>query len=148
VTARPREVVQACVITWVVAGLVVMAMALVLISFAADPSLVDDVYSSDDRFAESGLTADQIRSYSLGLALVFGLWSLGATAVAVLVMLGRPWARYALIGSSVLSALLTLVMVVAAPVLLLVTFAGIATAVLLTRPAVGAWFAQRSGPTP
>ena len=64
-------------------------------------------------------------------------------------MLGRTWARYALIGSSVLTALLTLVMVVAAPVLLLVTFAGVATAVLLTRPAVGAWFAaQRSGPTP
>ena len=148
VTARPREVLQACLITWVFSGVVVLAMALVLISFAADPSLIDDVYSSDRRFADSGLTADQIRSYSLGLALVFGLWALAAAALAVLVMLGRRWARYVLIASSVLTALLTLVMVVAAPVLLVVTLAGVATAVLLTRPAVGAWFAQRTGPTP
>ena len=63
-------------------------------------------------------------------------------------MLGRGWARYALIVSSVLASLLTLVMVIAAPVLLLVTLAGVATAVLLTRPAVAAWFAQRTGPTP
>ena len=90
-------------ITWVFSGVVVLAMALVLISFAADPSLIDDVYSSDSRFAESGLTADQIRSYSLGLALVFGLWALAAAALAVLVMLGRRWARYALIASSVLA---------------------------------------------
>ena len=144
----PREVLQACVITWVFSGLVVVAMALVLISFAADPSLIDDVYSSDSRFADSGLTAEQIRSYSLGLALVFGLWALAAAALAVLVFLGRGWARYVLIVSSVLAALLTLVMVIAAPVLLLVTVAGVATAILLTRPAVGAWFAQRTGPTP
>ncbi|MET1060537.1 MAG: hypothetical protein ABWX84_13130 [Nocardioides sp.] len=148
VTSRPREVLQACVITWVFSGVVVLAMALVLVSFAADPSLIDDVYSSDSRFAESGLTADQIRSYSLGLALVFGLWALAAAAIAVLVFLGRRWARYVLIASSVMASLLTLVMVVAAPVLLLVTAAGVATAVLLTRPAVGAWFAQRTGPTP
>jgi hypothetical protein len=148
VTARPREVLQACVITWVFSGLVVVAMSLVLISFAADPSLIDDVYSSDSRFADSGLTAEQIRSYSLGLALVFGLWALASAALGVLVMLGRGWARYALIVSSVLASLLTLVMVLAAPVLLLVTLAGVATAVLLTRPAVAAWFAQRTGPTP
>ena len=135
-------------ITWVFSGLVVVAMSLVLISFAADPSLIDDVYSSDSRFADSGLTADQIRSYSLGLALVFGLWALASAALGVLVMLGRGWARYALIVSSVLASLLTLVMVIAAPVLLLVTLSGVATAVLLTRPAVGAWFAQRTGPTP
>ena len=148
VTARPREVLQACVITWVFSGLVVVAMSLVLISFAADPSLIDEVYSSDSRFADSGLTADQIRSYSLGLALVFGLWALASAALGVLVMLGRVWARYALIVSSVLASLLTLVMVLAAPVLLLVTLSGVATAFLLTRPAVGAWFAQRTGPTP
>lgn len=148
VTARPREVVQACVITWVFAGLVVAAMGLVLVSFAADPSLIEDVYTSDDRFAESGLTADQIRSFSLALALAFGLWGLAATALALLVFLGRNWARFLLIGSSVLTALLTLMMGIAAPVLLLVTVAGVATAILLTRPAVGAWFALRSGPTP
>ena len=148
VTSRPREVLQACVITWVFSGLVVVAMSLVLISFAADPSLIDEVSSSDNRFADSGLTADQIRSYSLGLALVFGLWALASAALGVLVMLGRVWARYALIVSAVLASLLTLLMVIAAPVLLLVTLAGVATAVLLTRPAVGAWFAQRTGPTP
>ena len=148
VTARPREVVQACVITWVFSGLVVAAMGLVLVSFAADPTLIDDVYSSDDRFADSGLSADQIRSLSLGLALTFGLWSLAATAVAVLAFLGRNWARFVLIGSSVLTALLTLMMGIAAPVLLLVTVAGVATAILLTRPAVAAWFALRSGRTP
>ncbi len=148
VTARPREVVQACVITWVFSGLVVAAMGLVLISFAADPTLIDDVYSSDDRFADSGLTADQIRSFSLGLALTFGLWGLAAIAVAVLAFLGRSWARFLLIGSAALTSLLTLMMGIAAPVLLLVTVAGVATAVLLTRPAVGAWFALRSGRTP
>ena len=147
-TARPKEVVQACVITWVFAGLVVAAMALVLVSFAADPSLIDEVYSSDDRFAESGLTAEQIRSFSLGLALAFGLWGLAATAVALLVFLGRNWARFLLIGSSALTALITLMMGIAAPMVLLVTVAGVATAILLTRPAVGAWFDQRSGPTP
>jgi hypothetical protein len=143
VTARPREVVLACVVTWVVAGLVVLAMALVLISFSADPTLIDDVYSSDDRFADSGLSADQIRSFSLGLALAFGLWALAATALAVLVLLGRNWARYALIGSAGMTALVSVLMVVAAPVILLLTFAAIATVVLLTRPAVNAWFGQR-----
>ena len=37
---------------------------------------------------------------------------------------------------------------IAAPMILLVTVAGVATAILLTPPAVGAWFDQRSGPTP
>ena len=137
---------QACLLTWVFSGIVVAAMALVLVAFAADPSVIDEVYSSDDRFADSGLNADQLRTWSMGLAAVFGAWGLGAIGLAILTYVGRSWARWTLMGSAAVATLLSLVMAIASPVLFLFTIPCAAGALLLTRPAVSAWFARRTPP--
>jgi hypothetical protein len=132
------------VLTWICTGVVAFAMLLVVAGFLLDPSIVDEMYTSDDRFADAGLTADQLRTWSLALAAVFGTWSLAAAALAVFVFLGHGWARVLLIASAVGAALLTLLMVVAAPVVLLLTLPTVATVVLLSRAPVGAWFAHRA----
>ncbi|RYP86667.1 hypothetical protein EKO23_08320 [Nocardioides guangzhouensis] len=142
--ARPREVLTAAVLTWLCTGVVAFAMLLVVGGFLLDPSIVDEMYSSDDRFADSGLTVDQLRTWSLALAAVFGAWSLAAAGLALIAFLGHGWARVLLIASAVVTALLTLLMVVAAPVVLLLTLPTVATVVLLTRPPVNAWFAHRA----
>jgi hypothetical protein len=144
--ARPRELVQACLLTWVFSAIVVAAMALVLVAFAADPSIIDEVYSSDDRFADSGLNPDQLRVWSMGLAAVFGAWGLGAIGLAVLTYVGRAWARWTLLFSAAAATLLSLLMAIASPVLFLFTIPCAAGALLLTRPAVSAWFARRTPP--
>jgi hypothetical protein len=132
------------VLTWICTGVVAFAMLLVVAGFLLDPSIVDEMYTSDDRFADAGLTADQLRTWSLGLAAVFGSWSLAAAALAVFVFLGHGWARVLLIASAIGAALLTLLMVVAAPVVLLLTLPTVATVVLLSRAPVRAWFAHRA----
>ena len=136
-------------ITWIFSGLVVVAMSLVLISFAADPSLIDEVYSSDSRFADSGLTADRSGRAPSAWPSSSGWWALASAALAVLVMPGpRLGALRARSCPAALASLLTLVMVLAA--------AGAAAGHPLRRghrraahpPRRGAWFAQRTGPTP
>ena len=142
--SRPREVLTASVLTWICTGVVAFGMLLVMAGFLLDPSIVDEMYSSDQRFADAGLTADQLRTWSLGLAAVFGVWSLVAAMLAVFACLGHGWARVLLVVSAVAAALLTLLMVVAAPVVLLLTLPTVATVVLLTRPTVNAWYAHRA----
>jgi hypothetical protein len=143
-TPRPREVLTASLLTWICTGVVAFGMLLVMAGFLLDPSIVDEMYSSDQRFADAGLTADQLRTWSLGLAAVFGAWSLAAAMLAVFAFLGHGWARVLLVVSAVAAALLTLLMVVAAPVVLLLTLPTVATVVLLTRPSVNAWYAHRA----
>jgi hypothetical protein len=142
-TARPAELLQACLVTWVVAGLVLMGTAMVVLALALEPSLAKDIYDQDDAFADAGLTPTSLRSFFLALCSVLALWSLAAIVVAVFAFLGRNWARLLLVGSAVTAGLLCIVLAVGSPLLLLPALACGGSAFLLLRPQVHRWFTDR-----
>lgn len=146
---RPREVVQACITTWVVCGVVVIGMLVALIGFVAMPDLVQDIYESDSRFAEADVSLNALRAASIVVAAGFVLWAAAALVLAWLTFAGHNWARVTLIVSASLSAMISLLMVISSPALLLVTITSVLVIVSLTRPASAEWFTragqQRAG---
>jgi hypothetical protein len=142
-TARPTELLQACLVTWVCAGFVLMGSALVLLAMGLDPSLAKDIYEQDETFADAGLTPDSMRSFFLTICSVIAVWSTGAIALAVFAFLGRNWARIGLVAFAVSAGLFCLVLGVSSPVLLIPATACGAAAFLLLRPQVRSWFTDR-----
>lgn len=142
--ARPREVFQACLFTWVMSGLVLMTMLLAVLVLSTDSSVVQEVYESDSRFAEADLSVDTLRTATIVMSIVFSVWSLVAVVLALFAFLGHNWARITLIISAAVAALLSLLMVVAAPPLLVIGIACVFTIVMLTRRPANDWFTARS----
>lgn len=140
--ARPREVVQACVTTWVVCGVVLMGMLIALVGFVAMPDLVQEVYDSDSRFADAGVSVDALRRAAAFVAAAFAVWAALALLLAWFVFAGHNWARITLIVSASLSALISLLMVISSPALLLVTVTSVVVIVALTRAPAVAWFTR------
>ncbi|WP_156393663.1 MULTISPECIES: hypothetical protein [unclassified Nocardioides] len=131
---RPGELLQACIITWIMSGVVLLGMAIVVIGLLTTPDLLKDVYESDSRFGESGVSVSQLKVASIVMALVFSAWSAVAIVLALFVFNGHNWARITLVVSGSVAGLLSLVLVISSPVLLVVTAACVATVVLLLRP--------------
>jgi hypothetical protein len=142
-TARPGEVLQACLFTWVFGGLVLIGSTIALLGIALDPDVVTNVLESDPRYEDSGLSAGVLRAWVLGSAVLFLLWSLLAVVLAVFVFLGRKGARVALVVSASVAGVLSLVGMLGSPVVVVVTLACGLTVLLLTRPASRAWFVGR-----
>lgn len=145
---RPREVLQACLLTWVFSGVVLCGMLIAILAFAASPDMLQEVYESDDRFADADLDLDTLRAASISVAAVFSVWAIVATVLAVFTFLGHNWARITLIISAAVTAMLGLVMMIAAPMLALVSVAAILAIVMLTRARTNAWFLNRSRRNP
>jgi hypothetical protein len=142
-TARPAEVLQACLVTWVVSGLVLMGSAMVVLALAIEPSLAKDIYEQDGTYADAGLTPGSLRTFLLAICSVLALWSLAAIVVAIFAFLGRNWARLLLVGSAVTAGLFCLVMAIGGPLLILPALACGGSAFLLLRPQVQRWFTDR-----
>lgn len=142
-TSRPAEVLQACLVTWVVAGLALISTAMVVLALALEPSLAKDIYEQDETFADAGLTPASLRSFLLAICSVLALWSLAAIVVAIFVFLGRNWARLVLVGSAVTAGLFCLLLAVGGPLLILPALACGVSAFLLLRPQVHHWFTDR-----
>lgn len=145
---RPREVLQACLLTWIFSGVVFCGMLLAIVGFAASPDLIKEVYESDDRFTDADLDIDQLRAATIVVGAVFGVWSLVAVVLAVFTFLGHNWARITLIISAATTGLLGLALMIAAPLLALVSVAAVLSIVMLTRARTNAWFLNRSRRNP
>lgn len=143
-SGRPREVLQACLLTWVFSGLVLLVMGVAALAFATSPDLIRDVYESDDRFADVNVDLDQLRAASLVVAGLFSVWALIAVVLAGFTFIGHNWARVTLIISASVAGLLGLGMAFAAPMVLLVTVAAVLVVVMLTRGRSNDWFLSRS----
>jgi hypothetical protein len=142
-TARPTELLQACTLTWVCAGVVLAGSAIVVLAMALDPSLAKDLYEKDTSFADAGLTPTSMRSFFLAICSFLAVWSTGAIVLAVFAFRGRNWARIGLLASAASSAIFCLALAVSSPVLVIPGLASGAAAFLLLRPHVRDWFTNR-----
>lgn len=142
-TARPTELLQACVVTWVCAGLVLLGSATVVLALALQPSLAKDLYDQDSSFADAGLTPSTVRSYLIAVLSVLAVWSTVAIVLAVFAFVGRNWARIGLVGCAVTAGVFCLVVAFGSPPLFLPATACGGTAFLLLRPRVHHWFTDR-----
>jgi hypothetical protein len=141
-TKRPGALVAACVVTWVCTLLVAGILSLSALAIALEPTAIDDLLKQQDRFAEIGLTADQLRTAAYTMIGIFVAWSIVAAGLALLVMLRVRWARPLLIASAVLSGLLSFASITAV-VPIVTAVAGMVTAYLLLRPEVSRWLSRR-----
>jgi len=142
-TARPTELLQACLVTWVCAGVVLLGSAMVVLALAVQPSLAQDLYDQDSSFADAGLTPSTIRSFFLALFSVLAVWSTAAIVLAVFAFTGRNWARLGLVGCAVTAGVLCLAVALGSPFLILPALACGGSAFLLLRPRVHHWFTDR-----
>jgi hypothetical protein len=142
-TARPTELLQACLVTWVCAGVVLLGSAMFVLMLAVQPSLAKDIYEQDSTFADAGLTATTIRSLLLTFFSVLALWSTAAVILAVFAFVGRNWARLGLVGCAVTAGLFCVVAALGSAFLFLPAMACGGTAFLLLRPRVHHWFTDR-----
>jgi hypothetical protein len=136
-------VLQACLVTWVFAGLVLTAAAIALLGVLVDPGLVQDAMESDPRYADAGIGQDTLRTWVIVSAAVLVVWSAAAIVLAVFTFLGRNWARIGLVVSAIVTGMVTLLAVVGSPLVVILTVACGMCVLLLTRRAVSGWFAHR-----
>jgi hypothetical protein len=141
---RPTEVTRACVITWVLSGLIGLGWLLIAVWGAVDTSLVNDMFEQESRFQESGLSVNEVRAALVITSVLLTIWSLIAAGLAIFVHRGHDWARVLLIISAAGAGLISLLMVIAAPPMILVPVAAGYTIFALTRPASNEWFRARA----
>ncbi len=139
---RPREVVVACILTWVFAGLVLVGSAFLVMGLLIAPDTVKDAYQ--DSAQADDISFSTLRQSVLVAGSLFAVWSIGAIAVAVFAMLGRNWARITLLASSAMAAGLFLLSAPSSGYLLLVPMlACVHTVMVLLRRHVVEWYTRR-----
>lgn len=138
--ARPRNLVVACVVTWVFSAIAAFGQALVLLVLAAAREPFAAELERQPRFDELGIDVDQAVTV-LGVSSAVGLvWSLVAISLAAAVWARRAWAQPLLLASASVSLMLSLLAFPAGVV------HAVASAVViwrLLRPDVRAWLARR-----
>jgi hypothetical protein len=131
---RPAAVALACILTWVMTGLVGVLTGLSLLVLTASPDfLLDEVARQNPDLEEQGVT----RSVLLGSTYVVGAlvvaWCAAAAVFAAFAFRGAGWARVALLVSAVVAALLSMVTSVGAPPMLVPMLAATVVAASLLR---------------
>lgn len=138
VRRRPDALVWACVLTWAFAGLAAVMMGASALLMATSPDLVvEELRRQGNELGDTGADAITEAVY-LSAAVVIG-WSLLASFFAVLAFRGVPAGRSGLLASALVAAVVTLLGVVASPLVVLPAGAALVTVVLLNRPEVRAW---------
>ncbi|MFC4784445.1 hypothetical protein ACT8ZV_08225 [Nocardioides sp. MAHUQ-72] len=140
-TVRPAAVSWACVLTWVCAGLTLLAMAASMALLAASPDLVfEELHRQNPDLAAQGLSDDTLRTATFAVGGVVVVWSLAAMVLAGLAFRRVGWARLSLVGSASASAVCLLLATLGQFLLVLPLAASVVTLALLVRPDVRAWF--------
>ncbi|MDT0200334.1 hypothetical protein [Nocardioides sp. AE5] len=141
---RPGDVLRACLATWLTSSIVLVGCLVAVIGFATWPDAVREMVESEPMLAEAGLSAHDVRVASIVMAILFGLWALGAMGLAIFTMMGHNWARVLLICSAACAGLLCLLMALSAPMVLVFGAAAAYTIYALSVKPVAAWFRERS----
>ncbi|WP_157571002.1 hypothetical protein [Nocardioides insulae] len=142
---RPSAVMTAAVLTWVFCALSVIVVGLALIVALGD---MDGVTAEMERtypglMDDTGYTEGMLQAaVILTCAMLIG-WALGACLVAWLALRGHDWARILVIVSAATAGVFMVIGTFSMPVLLIPLLACGATAWLLLRPEVGAWYAEK-----
>jgi hypothetical protein len=142
--SRPGAVTAAAIITFVLAGLALLASAITGVTVLAARDDIKNQLINDPGFGStfSRQDLDTVVTF-IGLgAFLFALLALVGIVLAALVLRGRGWARVALIVLSVPTAIAGLIGFAAA-LPLLWTAGAVAVIVLLSLGPVRQWFAMR-----
>lgn len=141
---RPTALSAACILTWVVCGLVIVGLALsILVLLAAPEALSEEIRRQDPGLAEDGLTISTIRAAAYLAAAVAVPWCAAAIAFAVVAFRGAAWGRVALLISAAAAGALCLATTFASPPLIVLVAANAVTVGLLLRGDVREWFVRR-----
>ena len=137
---RPGGVVLACLLTWLLCGLVAAFLLILAALLTADTAALVQELQRNPRVADAGLSDDQVIG-TLWLVAAIGItWSLSAIALAVLAYRRVEAGRVGLVVSAVLAAIVGLV---AFPVGLLNAAGAVTATVLLLRRPAQEWYAAR-----
>ncbi|MEP9363355.1 hypothetical protein ABLE68_10345 [Nocardioides sp. CN2-186] len=147
VTRRPPAVVWACVLTWILCGLVAFGVVVSAITIALDPEVIlDEVHRQNPDLAARGVTDSMLEVATYVMAAGIVLWCVGAAAMAVLVYRRVAWARIVLIVSASVAAGLSLIgTAVGGFALVFPLVGGAVTIALLLRRDSRPWFDRPSG---
>jgi len=142
---RPTAVTGACLITWALCGLGIVAMTLSALVFAGDADyLLDQARRQQPELTEQGVTDEMLLGATFAMIGVAVLWCLAAIVVAVFAFRGHEWARLTLVVSASVVVVGSLTGAAMGAVLLFIPLVGAAVSIgLLARPDSRLWFARR-----
>jgi hypothetical protein len=144
---RPPAVLVACLVTWLVSGLVALLMVAGTIDVLlnADPLLDEVRRQQPEAFEQSGLSRGALVATIAVMCGLVAAWAVGAIVAAVLAFRGSPAGRVTLIVSAAVSGGFAVLAGLLQPVLWVVALAALLTLLCLVRPEVRAWYAGRGG---
>lgn len=136
---RPRQVRNACLVTWIFSGLTGLAYVVILAAIVIDQQALVDVIKDSPSWDES-IDDDLIVAAAVAGSIIFLLWCVAASVIAVFTWRGAQWAWIVQLISTGLAALVTLL---ALPWgLIHLAAIGSAFGMLMSRPARD-WFTKR-----
>jgi hypothetical protein len=144
---RPWTVTTAAVLTWIGAGATALLMLLFVLVLAAGADSFVTEFDTAARDSDLTLTREQILAVGWGVAAVLLFWSVVSIVLAVLVVRRSNGARIALVISSGMTVVVSLIAImsgISAITLLL----GIATGVLLFTGGANEWYRNRGNALP
>jgi hypothetical protein len=144
---RPWTVTAAAVLTWIGAGATALLMLLFVLVLAAGADSFVTEFDTAARDSDLTLTREQILAVGWGVAAVLLFWSVVSIVLAVLVVRRNNGARIALVISSGMTVVVSLIAImsgISAITLLL----GIATGVLLFTGGANEWYRNRGNAVP
>ncbi|WP_134740254.1 hypothetical protein [Nocardioides sp. 503] len=140
-SARPAQVLWACVLTWVFCSLAIFLLGMSALVLAAAPDLVfDELYKQNPDLRSQGLSQAEIRTATFVLTAVVAVWGAAAMLFAVQAFRRVRWGRTALVVSAAIAGAVALVGAVLNIVLVVPLAVCLVTISLLLRPEVRAWF--------
>jgi hypothetical protein len=141
---RPLAVTLAVVLTWIGAGCTALLMlAFMAILGAGGDSFVEE-FDRAARESDVSLSADQVTTLGWVIASVLLVWSLISIVLGVFTLRRSNPARYALVVSAAMTALLSLLAIMSVLSAVTLLMAG-ATLVMLFAGGANQWFNHRSG---
>ena len=141
---RPVTVTIAAVLTWVGAAATAASMVLLGAVLASGGDVFVEQFDEQAQGSGVTLSSDQVLAVGWGVTAFFLIWSLVAAVLAGFAFRRSNPARIALVISAVMTALLSLLMVLSG-ISLVTLVLSVATAILLFTGGANDWYARRGG---
>jgi hypothetical protein len=144
---RPTSVTIAAVLTWIGAGATAASMVLLGALLATGGDVFVEQFDEQAQGSGVTLSSDEVLAVGWGITAFFLLWSLVAAVLAGFAFRRSNGARIALAISAVMTALVSLLMVLSG-ISLVTLVLSVAAAILLFTGGANDWYARRSGGYP
>ncbi len=145
--SRPGTVTAAAVLTFLGSLLGLGLGLLLLVALAADPEAIQDAVRKDPSFETLGWDVDQVIAVLWFFGAVLVGWSIIGLLLGVFVMRRQTWARWTLLVSALMTALLSLMAILSFVSAIPLIMGAVTVGLLLSRSA-RAWFSDPSDTPP